>query len=97
MLFKIGGVAFSMLVPILAGFIAYAMGDRPALVAGIVGGLISGEISAGFLGGLITGLIARAVVMWIKRVKVPRGMAGIMQWWSSRWCRPSSWARSCWS
>ena len=71
-LFKIGAVAFSMLVPILAGFIAYAMGDRPALVAGIVGGLISVEISAGFLGGLIAGLIAGVVVIAIKRVKVPR-------------------------
>jgi PTS system fructose-specific IIC component len=78
LLFKIGAVAFSMLVPILAGFIAYAMGDRPALVAGIVAGLISVEISAGFLGGLIGGLIAGAVVMAIRRVKVPRGMAGIM-------------------
>ena len=78
LLFKIGAVAFSMLVPILAGFIAYAMGDRPALVAGIVGGLIAVEISAGFLGGLAAGLIAGAVVIAIKRVKVPRGMAGIM-------------------
>jgi PTS system fructose-specific IIC component len=78
LLFKIGAVAFSMLVPILAGFIAYAMGDRPALVAGIVGGLIAVEIDAGFLGGLIAGLLAGAVVMAIKRVKVPRGVAGIM-------------------
>jgi PTS system fructose-specific IIC component len=78
LLFKIGAVAFSMLVPILAGFIAYAMGDRPALVAGIVAGLISVEIGAGFLGGLIGGLLAGAVVILIKRVKVPRGMAGIM-------------------
>ncbi|HEY7606158.1 MAG TPA: fructose-specific PTS transporter subunit EIIC [Actinomycetes bacterium] len=78
LLFKIGVVAFSMLVPILAGFIAYAMGDRPALVAGIVGGLIAVEISAGFLGGLAAGLIAGAIVMWIKRIKVPRGVAGIM-------------------
>jgi fructose PTS system EIIBC or EIIC component len=78
LLFKIGAVAFSMLVPILAGFIAYAMGDRPALVAGIVGGLISNEIGAGFLGGLAAGLLAGAAVILIKRVKVPRGMAGIM-------------------
>jgi fructose PTS system EIIBC or EIIC component len=78
LLFKIGGVAFSMLVPILAGFIAYAMGDRPALVAGIVGGLLANEIGAGFLGGLAAGLIAGAIVIWIKRVKVPRGVAGIM-------------------
>jgi fructose PTS system EIIBC or EIIC component len=78
LLFKIGATAFSMLVPILAGFIAYAMGDRPALVAGVVGGLISNEIGAGFLGGLAAGLIAGAIVMWIKRVRVPRGVAGIM-------------------
>jgi fructose PTS system EIIBC or EIIC component len=78
LLFKIGATAFSMLVPILAGFIAYAMGDRPALVAGIVGGLLANEIGAGFLGGLAAGLIAGAIVMWIKRVKVPRGVAGIM-------------------
>ena len=78
LLFKIGATAFSMLVPILAGFIAYAMGDRPALVAGIVGGLLANEIGAGFLGGLAAGLIAGALVMWIKRVKVPRGVAGIM-------------------
>jgi PTS system fructose-specific IIC component len=78
LLFKIGATAFSMLVPILAGFIAYAMGDRPALVAGIVGGLLANEIGAGFLGGLAAGLIAGAIVIWIKRVKVPRGVAGIM-------------------
>jgi fructose PTS system EIIBC or EIIC component len=78
LMFKIGAVAFSMLVPILAGFIAYAMGDRPALVAGIVAGLLANEIGAGFLGGLIGGLLAGAVVMWIKQVKVPRGVAGIM-------------------
>ena len=77
LLFKIGAVAFSMLVPILAGFIAYAMGDRPALVAGIVGGLISVEISAGFLGGLIAGLIAGAVVISSSGSRC-RGMAGIM-------------------
>jgi PTS system fructose-specific IIC component len=68
LLFKIGAVAFSMLVPILAGFIAYAMGDRPALVAGIVGGLLENLIGAGFLGGLVAGLLAGAVVMAIKRI-----------------------------
>jgi fructose PTS system EIIBC or EIIC component len=78
LLFKIGAVAFSMLVPILAGFIAYAMADRPGLVAGIVAGLISNEIGAGFLGGLVGGLLAGAVVMAIKRVRVPRGVAGVM-------------------
>ena len=78
LMFKIGATAFSMLVPILSGFIAYAMGDRPALVAGIVAGLLAVQINAGFLGGLIGGLLAGATVMAIKRVKVPRGVAGVM-------------------
>jgi PTS system fructose-specific IIC component len=78
LLFKIGATAFAMLVPILAGFIAYAMADRPGLVPGIVAGLLAVEIGAGFLGGLAGGLLAGAIVMAIKRVKVPRGVAGVM-------------------
>jgi PTS system fructose-specific IIC component len=78
LLFKIGATSFAMLVPILSGFIAYAMADRPGLVPGIVSGLLASAIGAGFLGGLIGGLIAGAVVIAIKRVKVPRAVAGIM-------------------
>jgi PTS system fructose-specific IIC component len=78
LLFKIGSVAFSMLVPILAGFIAFAMADRPGIVPGVVGGLLANEIGAGFLGGLAAGLLAGAVVMAVKRVNVPRAVAGVM-------------------
>jgi PTS system fructose-specific IIC component len=78
LLFKIGATSFSMLVPILAGFIAYGMADRPGITPGIVAGLLAGTIGAGFLGGLIGGLLAGAVVIAIKRVKVPRAVAGIM-------------------
>jgi fructose PTS system EIIBC or EIIC component len=78
LLFEIGGVAFSFLVPILAGFIAFAMGDRPALVPGIVGGYIAGQVSAGFLGGLVAGLLAGAVVLAIRRINVPKSVRGIM-------------------
>jgi len=78
LLFEIGGVAFSFLVPILAGFIAFAMADRPALVPGIVGGYIAGQVGAGFLGGLVAGLLAGAVVLGIRKIKVPRSVAGIM-------------------
>jgi PTS system fructose-specific IIC component len=78
LLFKIGGVAFSMLVPILAGFIAYAMADRPGLVPGVVAGLLAVEIGAGFLGGLIGGLLAGAIAMYMVRLRVPRAVAGIM-------------------
>jgi fructose PTS system EIIBC or EIIC component len=78
LIFLLGKVAFFMLVPVLAGFIAYAMADRPGLVPGFVAGLVANAIGAGFLGGLAGGLLAGAVVMTIQRVKVPRGMAGIM-------------------
>ena len=78
MLFKIGGLAFSMLVPILAGFIAYAMADRPGIAPGVVGGLIANEIGAGFLGGIAAGLLAGAAVMLLKKVKLPGGFNRIM-------------------
>jgi PTS system fructose-specific IIC component len=54
------------------------MADRPGLVPGIVSGLLAVEIGAGFLGGLAGGLLAGAIVLAIKRVKVPRGVAGVM-------------------
>lgn len=79
MLFKIGATAFGMLVPILAGFIAYSIADRPGIAPGIVGGLISNEIGAGFLGGLIAGLLAGYLVAWLKKViDVPKGLQGLM-------------------
>jgi PTS system fructose-specific IIC component len=78
LLFLIGKLAFFMLVPALSGFIAYAMADRLGLVPGIVGGIIAGAIGAGFLGGLVSGLLAGAVVLALKRVRVPKAVAGIM-------------------
>ncbi|MEU9335076.1 fructose-specific PTS transporter subunit EIIC [Streptomyces sp. NPDC048290] len=76
--FQIGGVAFNFLVPVLAGYIAYGMADRPGLVPGFVGGAISLTINAGFLGGLASGLIAGAVVLAIQRVRIPASLRGIM-------------------
>jgi fructose PTS system EIIBC or EIIC component len=78
LMFFIGATAFSMLVPILSGFIAYAMADRLGLVPGIVAGLLANQIGAGFLGGLVGGLLAGVTVMFIARVKVPKGMRGVM-------------------
>ncbi|HEY3209141.1 MAG TPA: fructose-specific PTS transporter subunit EIIC [Actinomycetota bacterium] len=69
-LLKLGSTAFGMLVPILAGFIAYAMADRPGIAPGIVGGLIASAVGAGFLGGLIAGLLAGYVVNELKRIPV---------------------------
>jgi len=71
MLLDIGSTAFSLLVPVLAGYIAFGMADRPGLVPGFVGGAIANQIGAGFLGGLVAGLLAGLVVMLIKKVKVP--------------------------
>lgn len=78
LLFQIGGVAFGFLIPVLAGYIAYGMADRPGLVPGFVGGMIAFNINAGFLGGLAAGLIAGGVVLGIQRIKVPPVLRGIM-------------------
>lgn len=76
--FQVGSTAFGFLVPVLAGFIAYGMADRPGLVPGFVGGAVALTVNAGFLGGLIAGLLAGAVVRAIQRVDVPPVLRGIM-------------------
>ncbi|MGI5455561.1 PTS fructose transporter subunit IIABC [Streptomyces sp. CA-249302] len=78
LLFQIGVVSFGFLVPVLAGYIAYGMADRPGLVPGFVGGSIALTINAGFLGGLVAGLLAGGVVMAIQKVKIPPAVRGIM-------------------
>jgi len=74
----IGAAAFALLLPVLAGYIAYAMAGKPGLVPGFVGGYLAGEVKAGFLGALLIGLIAGWIVNRIKRLKVPRVVAPIM-------------------
>lgn len=78
MIFTIGSTAFGMLVPILAGFIAFAMADRPGIAPGVVGGLIANEIGAGFLGGIAAGLLAGAIIILLKRIKLPGGFGRLM-------------------
>jgi PTS system fructose-specific IIC component len=78
LMFQIGSAAFDFLVPVLAGFIAFAMADRPAIAPGFVGGAIAVTVGAGFLGGLVAGLLAGGVVMALKKVQVPKAMRGIM-------------------
>jgi PTS system fructose-specific IIC component len=67
-----------MLVPILAGFIAYAMADRPGIAPGIVGGLLAVAVGAGFLGGLIAGLLAGFIVNQLKRMPVRGALSKMM-------------------
>jgi PTS system fructose-specific IIC component len=78
LLFQLGSLAFGLLVPVLSGFIAYAIADRPALVPGFVGGLVAVEVGAGFIGGLASGLLAGGLIFWMKKWKAPKAIAGIM-------------------
>ena len=78
LLFVIGGASFGFLVPILSGFIAFAIADRPGLVPGIVGGSIAATMGAGFLGGLATGFLGGFVARWIAQWNVAKGVRGVM-------------------
>jgi len=75
---SLGQLAFGLLVPALAGYIAYAMADRPGIAPGFVAGLVAGATGAGFIGGLVGGLLAGAVALAISRVRVPQWGRGLM-------------------
>ncbi|MGL4336967.1 MAG: PTS fructose transporter subunit IIC [Turicibacter sp.] len=82
---QIGGAGFTFMVPILSGFIAFSIADRPGLVPGLIGGFIAAngyfygsDASAGFLGGIVTGFLAGYAVLWLKNVKVPNMIKPIM-------------------
>jgi fructose PTS system EIIBC or EIIC component len=72
--------AFVLFVPVLAGFIAYSIADRPGLAPGMVGGLLSTTIiGAGFLGGIAAGFLAGYTVYWLNRwIRLPRNLLGLM-------------------
>jgi PTS system fructose-specific IIC component len=76
--FVIGSAAFGFLVPILSGFIAFAIADRPGLVPGIVGGFVAATMGAGFLGGIVTGLLGGLVARWVSGWNVAKGVRGVM-------------------
>ncbi len=78
MLFFIGSLAFSFLVPALAGYIAYAIADRPGIAPGFITGLVAASVNAGFIGGLIGGVIAGFAALWLSRLKVGRVARGLM-------------------
>ncbi|MFQ5500944.1 MAG: PTS fructose transporter subunit IIC [Phycisphaerae bacterium] len=78
LILDIGSASFFLLLPILAGYIAYAMAGRPGLVPGFVGGYLAGEVGAGFLGALLIGLVAGWIVNGIKKVPVSKYLRPIM-------------------
>lgn len=76
---SIGGVAFGFMLPILAGFIAMSIADRPGLAVGFVGGAIAANGTSGFLGALVAGFVAGYLVRLLKKLfeKLPEGLEGI--------------------
>ncbi|MDT0453883.1 fructose-specific PTS transporter subunit EIIC [Streptomyces sp. DSM 40473] len=81
----IGVIGFTLMVPILSGYIAYAIADRPALVPGMIGGWIANtgalydsKSGAGFIGAIVTGFLAGYLVLWIKKLRVPKFVRPIM-------------------
>src|SRR5262245_9059865 len=74
----IGSASFSLMLPVLAGYIAYSVASRPGLVPGFVGGYLSGQVKAGFLGALLVGLLAGYIVAGIKKIPVSKYLRPIM-------------------
>jgi fructose PTS system EIIBC or EIIC component len=74
--YTLGALAFSLLAPILAGYIAYAIADRPGIMPGITTGLAASVIGAGFLGALIGGILAGFAAEWLGRLRLPDSMRG---------------------
>ncbi|WP_428943541.1 PTS fructose transporter subunit IIBC [Pantoea sp. FN060301] len=73
-----GGSAFALMVPVLAGFIAFSIADRPGLTPGLIGGMIATSINAGFLGGIIAGFIAGYAAKFLSsKVKLPQSMEAL--------------------
>ena len=78
LLFVLGGAAFGFLVPVLAGFIAFGIADRPGLAPGFVGGTVAVTVGAGFLGGLAAGFLGGFVALGLARLRVPHAVRGVM-------------------
>jgi len=78
LVFDIGSAAFSLLVPVLGGYVAFGIADRPGLVAGFVGGAVANQVGAGFLGGLVAGFLAGFAVQALKKPKVPAVLRPVM-------------------
>ncbi|GGY08279.1 PTS fructose transporter subunit IIC [Paludibacterium paludis] len=78
-LFQIGAKsAFALMVPILAGYIAFSVADRPGLAPGMVGGMLAASLGSGFLGGIAAGFIAGYGTRWLNRfIRLPQQLEGL--------------------
>ncbi|TMS51343.1 fructose-specific PTS transporter subunit EIIC [Mycobacterium sp. DBP42] len=77
-LFTLGGLAFMFLVPALAGYISFAIADRPGIAPGFTAGAVAVFVGGGFIGGIVGGLIAGFAAQWISSFKVPQWFRGLM-------------------
>lgn len=79
-LFQIGASsAFALMVPVLSGFIAYSIADRPGIAPGLIGGMLAASIGAGFLGGIVSGFIAGYSTALLKKyIKLPSSLEGLL-------------------
>ncbi len=73
----IGGAGLTLFVPVLAGYIAYAIADKPALAPAMIGGYLSNEVGAGFLGAIFAGFLGGFVVYYLKKIKLPTSMKSL--------------------
>jgi len=76
--FMIGSTSMGFLVPALAGYIAYAIADRPGIAPGFVAGAVAVLMGAGFIGGLVGGVLAGLAAYWLGTLTVPRWLRGLM-------------------
>ena len=75
----VGGAAMGLMYPILAGFIAFSIADRPGLVPGVVGGMLASTVGAGFLGAMAAGFLAGYTIVLLKKtIKLPKSLQGLM-------------------
>ncbi|GJD62714.1 PTS fructose transporter subunit EIIBC [Methylobacterium frigidaeris] len=70
--------AFALIVPALAGYIAYSIADRPGIAPGMIGGMLAANLNAGFLGGIVAGFIAGYTVSFLSRhIRLPKNLEGL--------------------
>ena len=78
LILDIGTASFTLMLPVLAGYISYSIAGKPGLLPGFLGGYLSGQVRAGFLGAILAGLVAGYVVEALKKVPVSRYLRPIM-------------------
>jgi PTS system fructose-specific IIC component len=72
------GAAFKIMVPILSGYIAYSIADRPGLTPGLIGGVLAVNLEAGFLGGIVSGFLGGYVALWMREsIRLPQHFEGL--------------------